>query len=54
MIQTLGLIIWTAIFLGISYISWIKITRHIKVYMLIIYNALYLTGVFLLFPLLKN
>ena len=49
MIQALVLLIWTAIFLITVYISWIKMTLHIKVYLLIFYNAVYLTGVFLVF-----
>jgi hypothetical protein len=49
MIQALVLLIWTALFLITVYISWIKISIHIKVYLLIFYNAVYLTGVFLVF-----
>jgi len=54
MIAMLGLLAWTALFMLVCYVSWTKIILHIKVYLLIIYNAVYLTGVFYLFPYLKN
>lgn len=54
MIQLLFLVLWTALFLLIARISWMKIRRHIKVYLLLIYDWLYLTGIFLIFPNLKD
>jgi hypothetical protein len=52
MILLLCLVLWTAIYALAAYVSWKKITGNIKVYMLILYNAAYLAGVFLLFYLL--
>jgi len=52
MILLLGLILWTGMYALVAYFSWGKIVVHIKVYLLILYNAVYLTGVFLLFNFL--
>ncbi len=54
MIEALFLIIWTALFLMIAYMSWIKITRNFKIYLMMLYNWLYLTGIFLIFPKLRH
>jgi len=53
MIEALFLIIWTALFLLFAYISWMKIAKHSKIYLMILYNWLYLTGIFLIFPELR-
>ena len=53
MIEAFFLIIWTAFFLMIAYISWVKIAKHYKIYLMILYNWLYLTGIFLMFPKLR-
>jgi hypothetical protein len=34
----------------IAYGSWIWIKKHFKVYLLMLYNGLYLTGIFLIYP----
>ncbi len=49
-----GLALWTAFCLAAAYASWLKISGHIKVYMLILYNLIFLMGAFMLFPLLKR
>ncbi len=54
MIETLLLIIWTALFLMIAYMSWVKIAKHFKIYLIMLYNWLYLTGIFLMFPKLRH
>ena len=54
MIEGLFLIIWTALFLMIAYISWVKIAEHFKIYLMMLYNCLYLTGIFLMFSKLKH
>ena len=54
MIETLFLIIWTSLFLVFAYMSWVKIAKHFKIYLLILYNWLYLTGIFLIYPNLRH
>jgi hypothetical protein len=54
MILLLVLILWTGMYALAVYVSWKKIIAHIKVYLLILYNAVYLTGVFLLFNFLAR
>lgn len=48
MITVFSLLLWSALFIMISYLSWRKIVSHIKVYLFILYNGLFLCGVFLL------
>ena len=50
MIQVLFLFLWTGLFCWIGYLSWIKIVRHLKVYLMMLYNCVYLIGVFLFYP----
>ncbi|MBW2709634.1 MAG: hypothetical protein JRD04_10240 [Deltaproteobacteria bacterium] len=50
MIEVLFLLLWTGLFCGAGYLSWIKIARHLKVYLMMFYNCAYLIGVFLLYP----
>ena len=54
MMEALFLIIWTVLFLTIAYLSWVKIAKHFKIYLMMLYNWLYLTGVFLIFPKLRH
>ncbi len=54
MIQVLFLILWTGLFAAIAYLSWVKIGKHVKVYLMMIYNGLYLTGIFLFYPSLEG
>lgn len=54
MIEILFLVIWTAIFLAIARYSWLKIRKHFKVYLLMIYNWLYLSGIFVFLPKLRE
>ena len=49
----LVLMLWSALFVITCYVSWKKIVSHIKVYLLIFYNAIYLAGVFLIFSYIK-
>ena len=53
MIEALFLIIWTALFLAIAYISWVKIAKHFKIYLMMLYNWVYLTGIFFIYPKLR-
>jgi hypothetical protein len=53
MIAILSIVLWSALFIIGSYISWKKIVSHIKVYLFIFYNFIFLTGVFLLSFLLN-
>ncbi len=53
MIEALFLIIWTALFLAIAYISWVKIAKHFKIYLMMLYNWLFLTGIFYIYPKLR-
>jgi hypothetical protein len=50
MIQALFLIVWTALFVMIAYVSWKEIVKHWKVYLMMAYNWLYLTGIFFFYP----
>lgn len=54
MIPFVGLLSWTLLILAVTYISWTKIGHHLKIYLLILYSAILLTGVFWIFPFLKN
>ena len=36
-----------------AYISWVKIAKHFKIYLMMLINCLYLTGIFLIFPKLR-
>ena len=50
MIEALFVIVWTLLYAAVAGISWIKIAAHWKVYLMIIYNWLYLSGVFYFYP----
>lgn len=50
MIGGLFLLIWTGLFVLIGIFSWMRIPKHYKVYLMMAYNCMYLTGVFLLYP----
>jgi hypothetical protein len=50
----IGLSGWIFIMFIMSYVSIKKIQHQIKVYLLILYNALFLCGVFWIFPLLRD
>jgi len=54
MIEVSFLIIWTAFFLVIARISWIWIAGHIKIYLVMVYNWIYLTGIFVVYPKLNQ
>ncbi|MBC8420722.1 MAG: hypothetical protein H8E10_19225 [Desulfobacterales bacterium] len=54
MIEALFLIIWTALFVMVAWISWVRIVNHWKVYLMMAYNWLYLTGIFLMYPKLHQ
>jgi len=54
MIASLGLLLWTVLMGSVIYASWIKILHHWKVYLLIVYNMIFLAGSFYIFPLLKR
>ncbi|MGA7878157.1 MAG: hypothetical protein WCA08_21035 [Desulfoferrobacter sp.] len=54
MIIAVGLLLWTALMIFLAYLSWTKTERHSKVYLLVVYNAIFLVGVFCIFPLLKK
>ena len=50
MMQVLFLLLWSGIFCWIGYLSWVKMVKHIKVYLMMVYNGLYLMGVFWIYP----
>ena len=54
MIEIFFLFLWTGLFSGIAYLSWMKIVRHMKVYLMMCYNCLYLIGIFLFYPKLEG
>ena len=51
MMQLLFILIWTALFGVVTYFSWVKIQGHFKVYLIMAYNCLFLTGIFVLYPM---
>ena len=51
MITLYGAVIWSVLYALVCLFAWRIITGHIKVYLLILFNAIYLVGVFLLFLL---
>ncbi len=50
MIEAIFLLLWTTSFFLAALSTWLKIKRHSKVYLLMLLDFLFLTGVFLLFP----
>lgn len=54
MIPMMGMLLWTLSAVAIGYIFWKGMVPHTKVYLLIIYNAIFLIGAFILFPFLKS
>ncbi len=54
MIEATFLFSWTLLFVPFVLLAWVKITSHAKVYLLMLLNFFYLTGVFLLFPEIGN
>ncbi len=54
MIEVSFLIIWTAFFLVIARISWVRIAGHSKIYLIMVYNWIYLTGIFFVYPKLNQ
>jgi hypothetical protein len=49
-----GLAIWFIVFFASSYLTWRATQHQIKVYLLILYNAIFLVGVFWLYPILES
>ena len=49
MISLLIVFIWTLLFIFTIYLLWKKVNAHIKVYMLIFLDLIYLSGVFYIF-----
>ncbi len=54
MIEILFLLFWTILFVLLGIVSWSKISEHFKVYLLLIYNLLYIVGIFMLFPRIRK
>jgi hypothetical protein len=54
MIEMLFLIVWTALVIGVAYFSWVTIVTHLKIYLMMAYNWLYLSGIFLIYPNLAD
>lgn len=52
MMEALFLVTWTVIFLLAGYICFRLLETHYKVYLLIVLNCLYLSGIFILFPII--
>jgi len=53
-IEALFVIVWTWLFIMAAYLSWVKIVNHWKVYLMMAYNWLYLTGIFVIYPKLQG
>lgn len=54
MMAGIGILLWACLFLGLTYAMWKSIEGYTKVYLLIAFSALFLIGVFVLFPYLKG
>jgi len=54
MILLLALLAWISVFIILTYASWIRIQGSLKIYLLVLYSMVFLSGVFLFFPLLKR
>ncbi len=54
MIKAIFLFLWTILFVIFALLIWVKIKRYYKVDLLILFNFLYLTGLFLLFPRIEE
>ncbi len=52
MMEALFLVTWTVIFLLAGYTCFRLLETHYKVYLLIVLNCLYLSGIFILFPII--
>ncbi len=48
------LLAWTAAALGAAALTWRRMERHAKVYLLIFYSGVWLTGAFLLLAALER
>ena len=53
MIAGIGIFLWACFFVGLTYTMWRSIEGYSKVYLLIVFDALFLVGVFVLFPYLN-
>ncbi len=51
MIEFLFLLCWTAVFLFTGFLIWKRVAAHIKVYLILVLNLIFLTGIFYLYPL---
>ena len=54
MIAGIGVLLWACLFWGLTYAMWKSIEGYARVYLLIAFSALFLMGVFVLFPYLKG
>ena len=54
MIAGIGVLLWACLFLASTYLMWKSIAGYTKVYLLIAFSALFLIGVFVVFPYLKG
>jgi hypothetical protein len=54
MILFIALLGWTVLFLATLYILWTRVASHLKVYLLIIWNGVFLSTVFWFFPILQE
>ena len=52
MIDIIFLLGWTGLFFLSGLLVWKRVTAHIKVYLILIFNLFYLLGVFYLYPLI--
>ena len=50
MIELLFLLIWTIVFLAGYVLIWKRIKNHIKIYILLLLNFVYIAGIFYLYP----
>jgi hypothetical protein len=54
MIPLLFIVIWTVLFIACTYILWLKLTSHSKIYLLITCSGAFLSLIFWLFPMIKQ
>jgi len=54
MMAVLGLLLWTILMVLVAGFCWMRMVHHLKVYLLILFSAVFLTGSFCIFPFLKK
>ena len=54
MMESVFLLVWSILFLAVGLLVWKCVIAHIKVYILLVLHCIFLTGVFLLYPMVMD